>query len=134
MQGKICNTLTRNDALEDSGIYSLCLTDKEMWLEDRTRENCDKFSDTLTKEQAAAFRDVMALQSMCGWYGHNRGVAEGLLLARELRSFLDNPAFAMNQAELHLNGAYEANKSEFERLRKYFDEIIEAKAGDNNEA
>ena len=45
------------------------------------------------------------------------------MLARELRSFLDNPAFAMNQAELHLNDAYDANKSEFERLRKYFDEV-----------
>ena len=123
MQGKIWNTITTTDALEDSGIYSMCLSDREMWVEGRMRENADKFSDTLTEKQAAAFHDVMALQSMCGWYGHNRGVAEGLMLARELRSFLDDPAFAMNQAELHLNDAYDANKSEFERLRKYFEEV-----------
>jgi len=70
---------------------------------------------------------------MCGWYEHNRGIAEGLMLARELRSFLDNPVFAMYQAELYLNSAYDTNKSELEGLREYFNEVNAAKA-DENEA
>lgn len=121
-QGRIWNKLTNTETLEEFGIYGACLTKNETVTDNIFCEMCEKYAATLSKAQANAFYNIIDLASMVGCWGHDRGVAEGLMLAREIRVLLDNPAEAMQQGTLLCNYPHEANKCEIDALRAYFEE------------
>lgn len=120
MQGNLWNCLTNGDILRESGIRGQCTTESESITENLYENMSNKFSATLTAAQADAFNAIVNIASMVTCEAHDRGIAEGLMLARELRSVLDNPADAMRNGSSLLNSPYEVNKNEISTLDEYF--------------
>lgn len=80
----------------------------------------ERFARTLTPEQGDALDALEEIAASVAIYRHDSGVARGLVMAAEIRRFLDNPLEAMRQNDIYCPTVVEINKIFLRRLEEYF--------------
>ena len=86
------------DVGEYDALCEKCETPRIVEIERIYEDVCEKFEATINADQRKIFRKLTDLVFDIKYDYHEKGTALGFCLARELRTFLECPAEAMNQA------------------------------------
>ena len=118
IQGKIWEQLTYV-LDESSDIFKLCETRKARELDDAYSKMCEQFKAILSEEQREIYEQLYEVAMDVRENSHEKGVATGLIIARELHKFLDDPVDAMVQAQALYTSTNSAYDDCEEALKNY---------------
>ncbi len=107
------------EAIDKIGIYKLCQTEHARTDDDTAHELAKMFASTLDKEQEAAFWNICDINNGLASDDHNRGVAEGFILACELQTLINDPAALYHASEAGARTNNECYIDEINELTAY---------------
>ena len=107
---------------DSKGLDLRCQAVRNKERRDTYTDLAERFKATLNEKQRKAFSSLSELEVNVYWGVQEEGIAIGLLLAKELRTFLDHPETAY-KAHREAYGKLWGGCEDIEALEEYFKEV-----------
>ena len=107
---------------DSKGLDLRCQAVRNKERRDTYTDLAERFKATLNEKQRKAFSSLSELEVNVYWGAQEEGIAIGLLLAKELRTFLDHPETAY-KATREVYGKLWGGCEDIEALEEYFKEV-----------